>query len=100
MSADGAMGSGAIEQIDVALEAEMKARRALLEIGEQWMLLQKAGGEPTDEQPVASRETAPFWLGAAELKPIREDGKNTPCDVPPRRQLHSGALTRYIRERM
>ena len=67
MSADSTTGPGAIEQIDVALNVEMKARRALLAIGEQWMLLRKAGCEPTDEEEVLHAHLVRHWRHASHV---------------------------------
>jgi hypothetical protein len=67
VNADSATGPSAIEQIDVALEVEMKARRALLAIGEQWMLLRKAGGEPTDEEHALHAHLVQRWRDASHV---------------------------------
>jgi len=78
MSADGAMSTSAIEQIDDALKSEARAHGALVAIGEQWMLLQKCGCEPTEEECALHSHLVRHWLhtskALAELleRPLRQ----------------------------
>ena len=67
MSADGATSTSAIEQIDDALKTEARAFGTLVAIGEQWMLLQEHGCEPTEEERDLHAHLVRQWRRASKV---------------------------------
>ena len=57
----------AIDQIDVALQIEKKARVAMTAIGEQWMLSQESGCQLTEEECILHEHLVRHWQRAARV---------------------------------
>ena len=67
MSADGSTSTRVIEHIDDALKSEARAHGALVAIGEQWMLLQESGCEPTEEERALHAHLVRQWRYASKV---------------------------------
>jgi hypothetical protein len=83
MSADGARSTRAIEHIDDALKAEARAHSALVAIGEQWVLFQESGCEPTEEERALHAHLVRQWRHASKVlaelleRPLRHSQNST-----------------------
>ena len=70
--------SKAIEQIDIALQIEKKARDAMMAIGEQWKLRREAGCHLTEEERVLHEHLVRHWRRVAQVldqlleRPLRQ----------------------------